>query len=118
MIGELALPSDDSPEPARDAGYGDQFRYWRGASGRRYLFSLVPNEALADFRFVVVLLAERSADGCLIGRSLADVDAGGWPAARGLAEGEMAFVHFLAATSETRLRVIEDLVAAPVRLAA
>src|SRR5690242_9507740 len=118
MIGDLALPSDDPPEPARDAGYGDQFRYWRGASGRRYLFSLVPNEALADFRFVVVLLAERSADGRLIGRSLIDVDASGWPGTHGPPEGGISFVHFLAATSEARVHVIEDLVAAPVRLAA
>lgn len=118
MVGALALPSDDPPEPARDAGYGDQFRYWRGASGRRYLFSLVPNEALADFRFVVVMLAERMADGRLIGRSLIEVDGAGWADPNRPAAGEIAFVHFLAATREARQKVIEDLAAVPVRLAA
>lgn len=118
MVGALALPSDDPPEPARDAGYGDQFRYWRGASGQRYLFSLVPNDALADFRFVVVMLAERLADGRLIGRSLIEVDAAGWSEQNQPAAGEVAFVHFLAATWEARQKAIEDLAAVAVRLAA
>ena len=77
MIGGLALLSDDPPWPALDAGYGDRFRYWRGASGRRYLFSLVPAEALFDFRSVVVMVAERQADSRLVGRALIDVDEGG-----------------------------------------
>src|SRR5258708_4069122 len=67
MVGALAILSDDPPEPARNAGFGDRFRYWRGASGRRYLFSLVPADALPDFRSVVVMVAEHLADGRLIG---------------------------------------------------
>ena len=94
MIGALALPSDDPPGPARDAGYGDRFRYWRGASGRRYLFSLVPAEALPDFNSVVVMVAERRADGRLIGRGLIDVGEGGCRHAPRLAPGETPFRAF------------------------
>jgi hypothetical protein len=118
MIGALALLSDDPPEPALDAGYGDRFRYWRGASGRRYLFSLVPAEALFDFRSVVVMVAERRADSRLIGRALIDVDEGGCRDPVRFTPGEAPFVHFLALSREARRRLIEDLRAAPVRLAA
>src|SRR4051794_22793584 len=104
MIGALALPSDDPPEPALDAGYGDRIRYWRGASGRRYLFSLVPAEALFDFRSVVVMVAERCADGGLVGRALIDVDEGGCRDGPRLVPGHAPFVHFLAPSREARRR--------------
>jgi hypothetical protein len=118
MVGALALLSDDPPEPARNAGFGDRFRYWRGASGRRYLFSLVPADALPDFRSVVVMIAERLADGRLVGRALIDVGEAGCREALRFTPGETPFVHFLALTRDARRRLIEDLAAAPIRLAA
>jgi hypothetical protein len=118
MIGALALLSDDPPEPALDAGYGDRFRYWRGASGRRYLFSLVPADALADFSSVVVMVAERRADGRLIGRALVDVGEAGYRYPVRFTPSETPFVHFMALSRDARRRLIEDLAAAPVRLAA
>jgi hypothetical protein len=118
MIGALALLSDDPPLPARRAGCGDRFRYWRGASGKRYLFSLVPPETLPDFRSVVVMLAEARADGSLVGRALLDFGEGGCRHPVGLAPGEMAYVHFLALTRDARRRLMEDLAASPLRLAA
>src|SRR5690242_1712853 len=106
MIGRLALLPDDPPVPVRDAGFGDRFRYWRGVSGRRYLFSLVPADALGDFRSVVVLVAGHLADGRLVGRTLIDIGDAGCREPLRLNPGEKPFVHFLAAAGDARRRVI------------
>jgi len=103
----LAIPSDDAPKPARRAGLDGQFRYWRGASGRRYLFSLIPPESLADFRDVVVIFAEPEGDRLLC-RAL--FTAGAEPAAPPAA-GEIVLVHLLAATEAGRRRIVADLTA-------
>ncbi len=120
MMTNLSLLSEDAPPLARDAGFGYRFRYWRGASGRRYLFSAVPSEALADFRSVVVIYAEPVAEGRLRARALFII------AANGQADGAMpkrvpgdkAFVHFLAPSDAERAGLVDDLAAVPLRLAA
>ena len=120
MVTNLSLLSENAPEPARHAGYGYRFRYWRGASGRRYLFSAVPSEALADFRSVVVIHAEPVAEGRLRARALFIVGADGQtdvPMPKRV-PGDKVFVHFLAATEAERAQLVEDLAAAPLRLAA
>jgi hypothetical protein len=120
MVAEL-LPilSDAAPGTARRAEIGDRFRYWRGSSGSRYLFSVVPFAALADFRNAAVILAEPTADGDFLAWTGAFIDASGrlealddaWPT--GAIPGVLAFVHFLA-ESEAELRaLLNDLFPAP-----
>ena len=107
MMADLAILSGETPRPARQAGLQHRFRYWRGASGKRYLFSVVPAEALADFRAVVVMQAEPMADGRLICRSVCAVESNADMVA--LPRGMVALVHFLAPTELERRRIVNDL---------
>jgi hypothetical protein len=120
MVRTVSLLSEDAPESARNAGLGYRYRYWRGASGRRYLFTAIPSESLADFRSVVVIQAEPVADGRLRARAVYAIgekgETDGVPPRK--APGDKVFVHFLAASEEERRRIIEDLAAVQVRLAA
>jgi len=103
MVAEL-LPilSDTASGLSRRAELGDRFRFWRGGSGARYLFSAVPFEALTDFRQVAVIVAEPTADGAFLAWSAASIDSGGnlypldaaWPSCA--PTGSFVFVHFLA----------------------
>jgi hypothetical protein len=128
MVAEL-LPilSDAAPGLARRAELGDRFRYWRGRSRRRYLFSMVPFETLADFRRAAAIVAE-PAKGGFLAWSAAIIDSSGhlealdaaWPASA--PAGSVVFVHFLA-ESDTELKaMLGDLFApqpaAELRLAA
>ena len=58
--------SDRPPQVPQRAGLGGRFHYFRGCSGRRYLFSSVPAETLADYRSAVVVLAESTRAGRLV----------------------------------------------------
>lgn len=120
MVTDMSLLSEDAPESARDVGLGYRYRYWRGASGRRYLFTAIPSESLADFRSVIVIHAAPVAEGRLSARSVYAIgdkgETDGAPPRR--APGDKVFVHFLATTEESRLEVAADLAAVPVRLAA
>ena len=71
------LLSDRPPEIPQKAGLGDRFHYFRGRSGRRYLFTAVSGEALADFRSVVAILAEPAPSGGLAAHAVVTVDARG-----------------------------------------
>ncbi len=121
-----SLLSDRPPEIPQKAGFGDRFHYFRGRSGRRYLFTIVPAEALEDFRNVVAMWAEPAPAGRLSARTLVTLDARGGigpaadltrpPAADGRT---LCLVHLLAATETERRAVIADLAsAATVELAA
>jgi hypothetical protein len=100
---------------ARRAELGDRFRYWRGSSGARYLFSAVPFAALADFRSAAAILAEPTADGRYLAWSAAVIDSAGrlnrldqsWPV--GAPAGSVAFVHFLAETEAELYALVSDL---------
>jgi hypothetical protein len=121
MVTDMSLLSEDAPESARNAGLGYRYRYWRGASGRRYLFTAIPSESLADFRSVIVVHAEPVADGRLRARAVYAIGDEGEtddvPPKK--APGDKVFVHFLAVTEDDRRQVVADLAAAPmVRLAA
>jgi len=107
VAGSPHLLYDEKPDFAELAGLGDRFRYWRGISGRRYLFTLVPVEALGDFPHAVGMLAERVADGRLAAREVFDIPAGG-PAPRPPGNA-VALVHLLAVTEAERRSVIDDL---------
>ena len=116
MVAEL-LPvlSDPAPGLARRAEFGDRFRYWRGRSGARYLFSAVPFEALADFRQAAAMVAEPMADGGFLAWSAAIIDSAGrldaldaaWP--KSAPAGSVVFVHFLAESDAELEALLGDL---------
>ena len=120
MVTNMSLLSEDAPESARDAGLAYRYRYWRGASGRRYLFTAISSESLADFRSVIVIHAEPVAEGRLRARAVYAIGEEGesdaTPPRR--VPGDKVFVHLLAATDEDRRQAIADLASIPVRLAA
>jgi hypothetical protein len=125
MVAALPLLlSDRPPNLARRAGLGDRFHYFRGASGRRYLFSAVAREELADFRSATVILAKRAPDGRLAAWSIAALDRFGrptdsrrpWPPIMPI--DSFVLVHLLAPTEADRLDVVDDLTTASLPLAA
>ena len=119
------LLSDRPPEIPQQAGLGGRFHYFRGRSGRRYLFTMVSDETLTDFRSVVAMLAEPAPAGRLAARAVATVDALGrigpaldpaWPPVRG--RQALYLVHLLAASEAERRAVVADLVTLTMQLAA
>ncbi len=119
------LLSDRPPEIPQKAGLGDRFHYFRGRSGRRYLFTVVADEALEDFRSVVAMLAEPAPAGRLAARAVATLDAFGrigqtpdlaWPPAQG--RRTLCLVHLLAASEAERRAVVADLATLSMQLAA
>jgi hypothetical protein len=119
------LLSDRPPEIPQQAGLGDRFHYFRGRSGRRYLFTVVANEALADFRNVVAVLAEPTPSGRLAAHAVVTVDAlghigplAGRAGMPGRAGQTLCLVHLLAASEAERRVVVADLAALSMQLAA
>ena len=107
VAGSPHLLCDEMPAFAELAGLGDRFRYWRGASGRRYLFTIVAPESLSDFPHAVGMLAEQLPDGRIAAREVFQIGAADGPARPHGAD--VALVHLLAVTVADRRRVIEDL---------
>jgi hypothetical protein len=108
------LLSDQPPEVPQRVGLGDRFHYFRGASGRRYLFSAIPADELADFRSAVVLLARRARGGRLSAHWIAILDRFGRPVAerRGLptvGADTIVLVHCLAESDADRRDLVADL---------
>jgi hypothetical protein len=118
------LLSDHPPELPQRAGLGDRFHYFRGLSGRRYLFSTVPREALADFSSAVAMLAAPAGRGRLAARAIVALDGkgrpaygdGNWPPL--MAPGTICLVHLLATSDQDRAAILDDLAGMPMRLAA
>jgi len=121
-----ALPpilSDARPDFARKAGVGDRFYYWRGHSGRRYLFTVVSPDSLRDFRSAVVLFAEAGPGERLAAHAVATLDARGRQSGDGqpIADpppGTVTLIHFLAASENERRWLVDDLTSISLRLAA
>jgi hypothetical protein len=118
------LLSDQPPEVPKRAGFGDRFHYFRGVSGRRYLFSAVGVKELADFRSAVVMLARRAPDGRVTAHAIAVLDRFGrpldgvrpWPPIA--APGSVVLVHLLSATEAERFDLVDDLAGTAEALAA
>ena len=111
-------PSADGgiPPSAELAGLGSRFHYWRGRSGRRYLFTEVGSEQLADFGDAVVVIAETDARGRLTGKAVGllgcnRIEVEGLAAELAARGGLVAFVHLLTATHAQRRAVLDDLAA-------
>jgi hypothetical protein len=131
----------EAPRAAEDLGLGDRYRYLAGASGARYLFSVVPADTLEDFRNAVVLIElgarrrrgkpdetkakERTPGGQAPGDDRPDPPRTLWigeidrygtrrgpPLSAAELRGREALVHLLAGRSAERRQVLEDLVAA------
>lgn len=108
------LVSDYPSDVPRKAGCGDRFHYFRGRSGKRYLFSALAASELADFRSAVAIFARRMPDGRLAAFWASDIDALGrpatpdfrWPKA---AFGTVALVHLLAGGEREREALLADL---------
>lgn len=118
------LLSDQPPEVPRRAGLGDRFHYFRGCSGRRYLFSTVAADELGDFHSAVVILARRAGNGRLSAYSVLLLDAFGRATGsdrhrlRAISAETVVLVHLLAGSEAKRRDLIADLMPQPVALAA
>lgn len=103
------------PTIAQSLGLGENFRFWRGASGRRYMFSLVRESDLDDLQNAILIEAG------MLGLEpvpvwLGEVDHDGerHGEAIGAAAGprRRRYVHFLEGNAGERHAVLNDLLAA------
>jgi hypothetical protein len=99
---------------------GGRFRFWRGASGRRYMFSVYSSEACPAYDRAVLVGAAVEADGSR--RILFIDDTGAFPEpALGRARARLAkarskiefHVHLLAVSPAERTALIDDLAPPP-----
>lgn len=117
------LLSDRPAEVPRRAGLGDRFHFFRGASGRRYLFSAVRNHEFADFHSAVMIVARRLADGRFAASIVTLIDGEGRPLndtfmRESTTRDTVIFVHLLAGTDDARRALVADLTAHALPLAA
>lgn len=106
---------DVTPTAARALGLEDRFRYCRGGSGRRYLFTAVAQDSVDDIGDAVVIMTVVGPGGDQQVAWVGEVDAAGARRGRavGAAGGTMrTFVHYLARSAEDRRRIVDDLIAA------
>ncbi len=100
------------PATAQSIGLGDRFRYWRGASGRRYLFSLLRESDCDDLQNAVVIeaqafgsepvpvwLGEVDGDGVRSGNAIGSTAVG----------KRRKFAHFLSGSDAERKAIMLDL---------
>lgn len=113
---------DDSTPLSALAGeaLGARFRSWRGASGRRYVFSIYSPQSCPAYSHVVIIVAAVEADGER--KALFIADSGWFPdivfaraAAKWKSAGaEIEFhIHLLATSPAERRALIADLSHAP-----
>jgi hypothetical protein len=102
---------------AQSVGLGDRFRYWRGASGRRYLFSLVQDSDLHDLQNAIVieaLFVGSEPVPVWLGEIDSDGTSSGRPLGAATALRRRTFVHFLSSSDEERRAILHDLAGGPV----
>ncbi|MBP0573580.1 hypothetical protein J8J40_23055, partial [Mycobacterium tuberculosis] len=80
--------------------FGERFRYWYGASGRRYLFSKVTAADVTDSTDAIVLVAGADPDRPVFV---------GTTAPRQTPAETVVYVHLLAATEAERQAIVADL---------
>jgi hypothetical protein len=114
----FSLRDGGAPKSAEVGGFGARFRFWAGASGRRYLFTAVTADELADFTDAVVVVARGDAGRGYVGADVADLGTTGEASAARIAcraaadPGLTAFVHLLAADAGSRRDIAADLIGA------
>lgn len=103
---------DEAPKAAEALGLGDRYRYFRGRSGRRYLFTAVPAEALADYRGAVVVMEPTTPDSRMK-PWFGEIDRHGKRRGRAIPRSRLRrmriFVHLLAKRAQDRRQVLDDL---------
>lgn len=110
-----SMTRDGIPAAAKEIGLNERYRYWRGASGRRYLFTLVPIDSIEDFREAVVMFVSNTRQRADKVLWVGAVDKGGVDKAEKLAHRKrgrpikQAFIHLLATDPEERRAIIDDL---------
>jgi hypothetical protein len=107
----LACPEDDGLAlVAREGGFEDRYRLWRGRSGRKYLVTVMPLSDATRVENAVLLLVAVDRDG---GRRILWAGESGQPAP-GLEVSPgvtlEAHAHLLARTASRRRAAIDDLV--------
>jgi hypothetical protein len=99
-----------------DEKLAGRFRHWRGASGRRYIFSLYEPESCPAYDDAVLIVAAKCPGG--LRRIVTICDTGALPelalarareAAATLDESVECHIHLLAASRDERAAAIEDL---------
>lgn len=97
---------------AREGGFGDRYRVWRGRSGRRYLVTVMPlGDALRVENAVVLVVAIGPDDERRV--VYAGETSAGLPGLRVEAGHRLeAHVHLIAASPAKRQMVVEDLLSA------
>jgi hypothetical protein len=120
---EVASVGSSVDEDGRLAALADgslaaKFRYWRGASGRRYVFSVHPQRSCPAYDHAILLAARKDESGR---RRIAFVaDTGGLPelvlaqAIRVVGDSAAELqMHLLAGSPSARAQIIADLCVAP-----
>ena len=101
-----------------DRELGARYCAWRGASGRRYIFSVYDSRSCPAYFNAILIVAARGADGRR--RALSVLDTGVFPEPVVARERERAearedaiefHLHLLARGAEERRRVLDDLAA-------
>lgn len=103
------------PTIAQSLGLGENFRFWRGASGRRYLFSLVRDSDVDDLQNVILIEAGMSGlEPVPVWLGEVDQDGERHGEAVGAANGprRRRYVHFLEGSAADRHAALGDLLAA------
>jgi hypothetical protein len=112
---EFPLIDGGAPAVSRLIGLAHRFHYWCGASGRRYLFTSVTANELADFRDAIVVLAEPDGAGGMVGHTVSILGDGSDDDRRAIARALrldprlVAFIHLLAPTEAQRRAALDDL---------
>jgi acetoacetate decarboxylase len=52
----MTLAEDGRPTTTANTEFGDKFRYWKGSSGKRYLFSSIPLAKMKEFQSGILIL--------------------------------------------------------------
>ncbi len=101
------------PTTATAIGLGDQYRYWLGASGRRYLFTAIPVSSVDEYRKAVVVLAHKGRRRETRILWIGEIDRHGKRRGNRLlarpSRPNRAYIHLLAGGPDDRRAVIEDL---------
>ncbi|ESR26405.1 hypothetical protein [Lutibaculum baratangense] len=103
--------SCDLPLALAGTPLAGQFRYWSGASGKRYLHKILPIELAPDFRHCALLLVSVRGDGEaeVVWAGAAGAGAAQAIAAARAAGASEAHVHLLTETPEDAKAVANDI---------
>ncbi|MFD1702403.1 hypothetical protein ACFSCV_05225 [Methylopila henanensis] len=120
LIEQIASRASGAADPAdqglahvaREAGFGERYRVWRGRSGRRYLVTVMPLGEALRTEDAVILVVAVGADGTR--RVIWAGEPGDGLPALQLSAGQQieAHVHLIASIPARRRAAIEDLVSA------